>query len=111
MDAPFKAGDKVSYVGESDLLDSLDKDFVYTIATVYWCCNEIGWRVTLKEIDYESVVRKKLPGISYVRCTKCKKQNATWQWYRFCKLEDLSDHTAESLIKELSEPAGSYNSA
>lgn len=97
MTAPFKPGDKVVYLPPLDKSSGLAEDLVYTVKDIWYCCKNSGYRLNLVEAE--------CPGKGYV-CDSCGTPRGGDGWIarNFRKVDDISDHTTESLLEELSEP-------
>ena len=92
-EAPFNSGDRVVCILDDDIT-GIKVGSKYTIESIYWCCDVVGWRVYLYELS-----------MSFQwKCVRCRKKAPGWPAVCFRKIDDLSDHTTESLLKELSEP-------
>lgn len=87
---PFQPGDRIIHVGDTDA-SGIVEDEKYTIDSVYWCCENTGWRVYLAEIRMAQL---------YL-CSNCDRRAPGWPAVNFRKLDDISDHTVESLLEEL----------
>jgi hypothetical protein len=100
MEAPFKPGDKVVYVSKENILDPTTH---YTIHEVFYCCSKYGYRVVLCEIGFTEAVAKKV-GTRIINngCNNCGNSKDGWLATSFRKVDDISNHTADSLIEELS---------
>lgn len=93
---PFKPGDKVVRIGKSEAAFDMYQGHVYTVDEIEYCCNQRGWCI--------SVVESPL-NMSIYACDKCNRRSPLpWGARNFRKIDDLSDHTADSLLEELKEP-------
>lgn len=93
---PFQPGDKVIRIGNSEPQWGMFRDQVYTVDEIEYCCEQRGWCI--------SVVEAPIDMYRYV-CMDCNRLNPKpWGACRFRKVEDISDHTVDSVLEELSEP-------
>lgn len=90
----FEAQSKVVYIGPNDI-PNLTHGQVYTVRRCYLCCKEAGYRIYLEEVG----------GRPWnVQCKGCGKNNHGFLTKMFRKVDDVSNHTTESLLEELSIP-------
>jgi hypothetical protein len=99
MTAPFERGDRVVCTAPHDMIQAggLVRDEVYTVSDIWFCCKPSGYRISLAGI--------RCPGIGRI-CAECHdvRGGNGWMAVYFRKVDDISDHTTESLLNELSEP-------
>jgi hypothetical protein len=94
---PFVPGDKILRTGRSYPMCNMFKQQEYIVHDIFWCCNSLRWRVQILGTgDGE-------PGW---RCIHCAREVSydTWGADQFVKIDDISEHTTESLLEQLSEP-------
>jgi hypothetical protein len=91
---PFNPGDRVIHIGDTDE-SGIAHNEKYTVESASWCCERAGWRLYLVEIIMEH----------HWECIYCNRHGPGWPSENFRKIdEDISTHTAESLLEQLSEP-------
>jgi hypothetical protein len=100
---PFQPGDRVVRIGGSVPYGGPIKDQVYTVTGINWCCEGIGWRIEIAEVSFSMWIAMLFTkGFMWNGCTKCKKKTSSgWAASDFRKVNDVSDHTIESLLEEL----------
>lgn len=99
---PFNPGDKVVYISQPDIVSALDPSIVYTVKSVAWCCKDVAWRVWIIEADFIEMARAYV-GNGKIKCARCEGTNISWTAIQFRKIEDVSNHTVDSLLEELSK--------
>lgn len=89
---PFHPGDRVVCI-EPDKYFSAD--IIYTVQACWYCCEQWGWRVEICEVPFEQ---------GYWLCLGCRRDQIAWLASCFRKIDEISDHTVESLLEELAPP-------
>lgn len=89
---PFKPGDKVVCVSGDPYFSP---DIVYTVRDCWFCCEKSGYRVPIEEVQFP---------IQDGCCITCGGTRKGWWTSNFRKVDDISDTTVNSLLKELYEP-------
>lgn len=91
---PFKVGDKVVRVGESQPQYGMIRGNEYVVSQIEYCCKLRGWAINVNaEPMNPSLV-----------CIFCCRVSLDWRADKFRKVEDgeASEHSVESLLEELS---------
>lgn len=100
---PFQPGDKVVRVDETVPLGGPVKDRTYIVVSICWCCESAGWRIEIEGLSFIVWLNiMSLAGFSWTGCGKCDKPIHGWLASGFRRVNDVSDHTVESLLDELS---------
>lgn len=96
---PFQPGDKVIRIGRSIPQEGIINGDTYVVEDIWYCCNSIGYRITLINIPIN------FGGVACL-CIKCGKVSAKDPYVasNFRKIDNISNHTTESLLEELSVP-------
>lgn len=109
MTAPFEKGDRVVRITEPEKpIAGMHKDHIYTVIDVWYCCEHVGWRIQLAEIEHN--VGKAIKAGFKVNCSpgtpsKHRIYKCGWKAIHFALVSGpLSDETVESLLNELSKP-------
>jgi hypothetical protein len=96
---PFQPGNKVVSISDLDTRIggglSADSNHVYVVEDIWWCCEGTGFRVSLCSWP--------CPASGKYVCAVCHsiKGGDGWSASSFRKVDDISNHTVESLLEEL----------